>query len=90
MTAPEAPVHFDSSEANAWEQGHEAGQIAKLDSIAANLYAAEEGWRTFAKVFTLEELEALAQLCQMNRDGSGGRSYDDEVFDALAMRHTIQ
>lgn len=56
-----------------------------LDARAEALYEQEVGWREFAQEFTTEELTRLADLCQIQRDGSGGRSYDDEVFDALAI-----
>lgn len=55
-----------------------------LDARAQVMYEAEAGWKEFAEAFTRLELEMLAELCQITPEG-GGRSYDDEVFDALAM-----
>lgn len=60
-----------------------------LDARAKVLYDAEAGWRGFAEEFTTEELTRLAELCQIQRDGSGGRSYDDEVFDALSITQAV-
>lgn len=60
-----------------------------LDARARALYDAEAGWREFAAAFTFEELEQLATLCQIQPDGSGGRSYDDEVFDALSTMKAV-
>lgn len=57
--------------------------IDALDITAETLYDREVGWRGFAAEFTVAELEQLATLCQITPQG-GGRSYDDEVFDALA------
>ncbi|WNN95109.1 hypothetical protein SEA_MAGRITTE_158 [Microbacterium phage Magritte] len=60
----------------------------ELDARAETLYEQEVGWRGFAQEFTTEELTRLADLCTMTFiDGvlDGGRSYDDEVFDALAI-----
>lgn len=57
--------------------------IDALDITADAMYDREATWRDFAGEFTVEELRQLATLCQITPDG-GGRSYDDEVFDALA------
>lgn len=59
--------------------------IAELDKLAQAMYDSEAGWRDFAEQFTAPELTKLATLCQMDREGNGGRGYDDEVFDALAI-----
>lgn len=57
-----------------------------LDTRAQALYDAEAGWREFAVEFTRVELEELAELCMLTPARPYGRAYDDEVFDALAMK----
>lgn len=84
MSMPEAPDHYNSTEADAWQSGHETARTETLDAIAERLYDAEKGWQTFAVVFSREELDILAGLCQIT-EAASGRSYDDEVFDALAL-----
>ena len=54
----------------------------ELDARAEQLYEQEVGWEGFAEAFTLEELDALETLCQYKPDFTGGRNYDDEVYDA--------
>lgn len=62
-------------------------QIAMLDSIAERMYDNQLGWMAFYNTFDKDQLAALWKLCVLTKDLDGnldgGRSYDDEVYDAL-------
>lgn len=59
-------------------------EVNALDARAEAMYDEQASYQEFADAFTVAELEQLATLCQISLTQSG-RSYDDEVFDALAI-----
>lgn len=66
------------------------GAVTRSESLherASKMYEAEETARTFARVFSQEELEILAvEYCLMKAPDFYAAPYDDEVFDALALK----
>ena len=66
------------------------GTVTRSESLherASRMYEAEETARTFAEVFSQEELEILAvEYCLMKAPDYYAAPYDDEVFDALALK----
>lgn len=58
-----------------------------LHARASKMYEAEGTAHTFARVFSREELEILAvEYCLMKAPDYYAAPYDDEVFDALALK----
>lgn len=77
-------IIFDANGARVGEwKVVERGPHRDLDQLAEALYERQVSHLIFAEVFTEPELRNLAELCVITPEG-GGRSYDDEVFDALA------
>ena len=66
------------------------GIVTRSESLherASKMYDAEGTARTFAEVFSQEELEILAvEYCLMKAPDYYAAPYDDEVFDALALK----
>lgn len=55
----------------------------ELDKIAQSLYDKrdDEGFYDFND----EELAILWSMCMLRKDGTGGRAYDDEVYDTISL-----
>lgn len=60
---------------------------ASLHERASKMYEAADTARTFANVFSQEELEiSRDDYCMMDAPDYYAAPYDDEVFDALALK----